>query len=281
MQPMRHLLRVQGFSVLKEQRRMSCTNLLLSLSWSSPTAVKTHVTSQTREARDAPHLPEGPKSPPPKKESSIVQKFRNEKKCYTGVDQITTKYAGGSTHCQDNMLPRGRCFPRINPSSAPLFCKTEASPARSVFLSPCSRVNRCDAYSIKGDSSWLPMTKNSKENVCGPDIRRRPGSFARTSRQTLETLERKRHFWARTSMTRTRGRPRPEWMQKTFRLKNFDQESPRQTKPKKGPKRKVHEFRTFLVFFLGKTSAILIELWFKFAPGRVHELAFLWCGLPG
>ena len=41
--------------------------------------------------------------------------------CYTGVDQITTKYAGGSAHCQDTMLPRGRCFPRINPSSAHLF----------------------------------------------------------------------------------------------------------------------------------------------------------------
>ena len=29
-----------------------------------------------------------------------------KEKCYTGVDQITTKGAGGSTHCQDNMLPR-------------------------------------------------------------------------------------------------------------------------------------------------------------------------------
>ena len=37
----------------------------------------------------------------------------------------------------------------------------------------------------------------------------------------------------------------------------------RQTKPKKGPKRKVHEFRPFLwilVFFLRKTSTIHIEL---------------------
>ena len=49
----------------------------------------------------------------------------------------------------------------------------------------------------------------------------------------------------------------------------------RQTKPKKGPKRKVHEFRPFLwilVFFLGKTSMPL---------RKVHELAFLWFGLPG
>ena len=49
------------------------------------------------------------------------------------------------------------------------------------------------------------------------------------------------------------------------------QESPRQTKPKKGPKRKVHEFRPFLwilVFFLRKTSTIHIELWFRNAPGK-------------
>ena len=62
------------------------------------------------------------------------------------------------------------------------------------------------------------------------------------------------------------------------------QESPRQTKPKKGPKRKVHEFRPFLwilVFFLGKTSTIHIEFLFRNAPGKIHELAFLWFGLPG
>ena len=48
-----------------------------------------------------------------------------------------------------------------------------------------------------------------------------------------------------------------------------NQESPRQTKPKKGPKRKVHEFRPFLwilVFFLRKTSKVHIELLFRNAP---------------
>ena len=50
-----------------------------------------------------------------------------------------------------------------------------------------------------------------------------------------------------------------------------NQESPRQTKPKKGPKRKVHEFRPFLcilVFFFGKTSTIHIEILFRNAPGK-------------
>ena len=49
----------------------------------------------------------------------------------------------------------------------------------------------------------------------------------------------------------------------------FNQESPRQTKPKKGPKQKVHEFRPFLrvlVFFLSRTSTIHIELLFRNAP---------------
>ena len=41
--------------------------------------------------------------------------------CDPMCGEITTKYAGGSAHCQDNMLPRGRCFPRINPSSAHIF----------------------------------------------------------------------------------------------------------------------------------------------------------------
>ena len=50
---------------------------------------------------------------------------------------------------------------------------------------------------------------------------------------------------------------------------------------KKGPKQKVHEFRPFLcilVFFLRKTSTNFcsgMPLWI------VHELAFLWFGLPG
>ena len=35
------------------------------------------------------------------------------------------------------------------------------------------------------------------------------------------------------------------------------------------------------MFFLGKTSTIHIELLFRNAPGKVHELAFLWFGLPG
>ena len=55
-------------------------------------------------------------------------------------------------------------------------------------------------------------------------------------------------------------------------------ESPRQTKPKKGPKRKIHELRPFLCefwcFFLGKTSTIHIELLFRNAPGKSS-----WTGL--
>ena len=54
-----------------------------------------------------------------------------------------------------------------------------------------------------------------------------------------------------------------------------NQQSPRQTTQKKGPNRKVHEFRPFLCEFwcffffrLGKQSAIHIELWFRFAPGK-------------
>ena len=46
---------------------------------------------------------------------------------------------------------------------------------------------------------------------------------------------------------------------------------------KKGPKRKIHEFRPFLwilVFFLGKTSTIHIELLFRNAPGKSS-----WTGL--
>ena len=67
--------------------------------------------------------------------------------------------------------------------------------------------------------------------------------------------------------------------------KCVNQESLRQTKPKKGAKRKVHEFRPFCefwCFFLGKTSTIHIS---NFCSGmslrKVHELAFLWFGLPG
>ena len=48
-----------------------------------------------------------------------------------------------------------------------------------------------------------------------------------------------------------------------------NQESPQQTKPKKGPKRKVHEFRPFLwilVFFLRKTSTIHIRTFVPECP---------------
>ena len=59
------------------------------------------------------------------------------------------------------------------------------------------------------------------------------------------------------------------------------QESPRETKPKKGPKRKVHEFRPFLwilVFFLSKTSTIHIELFFRNAPAKNSwtDLSLVW-----
>ena len=60
---------------------------------------------------------------------------------------------------------------------------------------------------------------------------------------------------------------------------NLDQQSPRQTKPKKGPKRKVHEFRPFLwilFFFCRKTSTIHIELLFRNALQKVHELTLVW-----
>ena len=61
----------------------------------------------------------------------------------------------------------------------------------------------------------------------------------------------------------------------------FCQESPRQTKPKKGPRRKVHEFRPFLwilVFFLRKTSTIHIELLFRNAPAKSSwtDLSLVW-----
>ena len=61
----------------------------------------------------------------------------------------------------------------------------------------------------------------------------------------------------------------------------LNQESPRQTKPKKGPKREVHEFCPFLwilVFFLGKTSTIHIELLFRNAPAKRSwtDLSLVW-----
>ena len=61
--------------------------------------------------------------------------------------------------------------------------------------------------------------------------------------------------------------------------------SPQQTKPKKGPKRKVHEFLLFCefwCFFSRKTSTIHISNFCSGMPPRkVHELTFLWFGLPG
>ena len=58
--------------------------------------------------------------------------------------------------------------------------------------------------------------------------------------------------------------------------KSFYQESPRQTKPKKGPKRPwISPILVWiLVLFLGKTNAIHIELWFQSAPGKSS-----WTGL--
>ena len=52
---------------------------------------------------------------------------------------------------------------------------------------------------------------------------------------------------------------------------NNIQESPRQTKPKTGPKQKTHEFCPFFVnsgVFLGKTSTIHIKLLFRNAPAK-------------
>ena len=57
--------------------------------------------------------------------------------------------------------------------------------------------------------------------------------------------------------------------------RNKSQESPRQTKPKEGS-----PFVVNSGVFLGKTSTIHIESWFKLAPRKVHELTFLRFGLP-
>ena len=63
------------------------------------------------------------------------------------------------------------------------------------------------------------------------------------------------------------------------------QESARQTKSKKGPKRKVHEFRPFFVndcvYFLGKQARFTSNFGSRVSLGKVHELAFFWFGLPG
>ena len=62
------------------------------------------------------------------------------------------------------------------------------------------------------------------------------------------------------------------------------QESPRQTKPKKGPQRKVHEFRPFLwilVFSFGKQARFTLNFCSGMPLWKVHELTFLWFGLRG
>ena len=63
-----------------------------------------------------------------------------------------------------------------------------------------------------------------------------------------------------------------------------NQESPWQTKPKKGPERKVHEFRPFCEFWcfsIGKQARFTLNFCSGMPLGKVHELAFLWFGLPG
>ena len=53
---------------------------------------------------------------------------------------------------------------------------------------------------------------------------------------------------------------------------------------KEGPKGKVHEFRTFLwilVFFLRKQARFTLNFSSGMPPWKVHELTFLWFGLPG
>ena len=58
-----------------------------------------------------------------------------------------------------------------------------------------------------------------------------------------------------------------------------NQESPRQTKPKKGPKGKVHEFRPFL--WMRKQARFTLNFCSGMSLRKVHELTFLWFGLPG
>ena len=52
-----------------------------------------------------------------------------------------------------------------------------------------------------------------------------------------------------------------------------------------GTKRKLHEFRPFLlwilVFFLGKQAQFTLNFCSGMPLGKIHELAFLWFGLPG
>ena len=74
----------------------------------------------------------------------------------------------------------------------------------------------------------------------------------------------------------------------------LSQESPRQTKQKKGPifvnsglfpwgnKHDSHQFCQFRSFSLGKQARFTYRTFVpECPPGKVHELAFLWFGLPG
>ena len=74
--------------------------------------------------------------------------------CYTGVDQITTKGAGGSTHCQDNMLPRRECFLRTERAMHRFCHKPSEGLARSVVLSHHSRAKVLRLL-VNGVSSWM------------------------------------------------------------------------------------------------------------------------------
>ena len=63
-----------------------------------------------------------------------------------------------------------------------------------------------------------------------------------------------------------------------------NQESPQQTKPKKGPKQKFMIFAHFCEFWcfsLGKQARFTSNFCSGLPPRKVHELAFLWFGLPG
>ena len=74
------------------------------------------------------------------------------------------------------------------------------------------------------------------------------------------------------------------WATNVLLIFNSNQESPRQTKPKKGPKRKVHEFhpffREFWCFSLGKQARFTLNFCSGMPLRKVHELTFLWFGLP-
>ena len=68
---------------------------------------------------------------------------------------------------------------------------------------------------------------------------------------------------------------------RTFLAEN--QESPQQTKPER-PKRKVHEFRSFCEFWCfssGKQARFTLNFCSAMPLRKVHELTFLWFGLPG